>query len=268
VRRMAPAVVILAALWPGCRRQAGPPAKVAASNSMLECAARDLLGGSETILRLAEPGMCPGHYDIRPGQVAALHGCRVLLRLDFQKPLDRKLAGIEGLRIAEVRIAGGLCEPESYLAACRQSADALVSAGLLDRAAADRRLDRIAERTGGVAKGCLSRAAGLKGTPVVASVHQESFCRWLGLNVVATFGGADTAGVGQIDRAIQAGEGAGAKLVVANLPEGRRVADALAGRLEAKVVVFGNFPAMTEGQSTFDALLMANTAALLEAAGR
>jgi len=105
VRRMAPAVVILAALWPGCRRQAGPPAKVAASNSMLECAARDLLGGSETILRLAEPGMCPGHYDIRPGQVAALHGCRVLLRLDFQKSLDRKLAGIEGLRIAESRRA-------------------------------------------------------------------------------------------------------------------------------------------------------------------
>ncbi|NLF33284.1 MAG: hypothetical protein GX591_20660, partial [Planctomycetes bacterium] len=119
----------------GCRRSAAP-ASVAATNSMLECAVRDLLGEAAPVLRLAEPGMCPGHFDIRPSQVEALRRCRLLVRLDFQQSLDRRLAGAvgDGLTIAEVRPGGGLCEPDSYLTACRQTADALVAAGLLDRA--------------------------------------------------------------------------------------------------------------------------------------
>ena len=261
---------LLAAGPSGCRNATDrPDPPVAASNSLLECAARDLLGDATPVLRLAEPGMCPGHFDIRPSQVDQLRRCRLLLRLDFQKSLDRKLSGAKeaGLAIAEIRIPGGLCEPDSYLAACRQTAEALIAAGLLDRPAADERLDEITRRMAELASRCQQRAAGLKNEPVVASVHQEAFCRWLGLRPVATFSGADSAGVGQVDAAIREGELAGARLVIANLPEGRRVADALAERLGAKVVVFGNFPALGKGDASFDDLLTANVAALTEAGG-
>jgi len=253
----------------GCRKPSDPAA-VAATNSLLECAVKDLLGDSTPVLRLGEPGMCPGHFDIRPSQVNDLRRCRVLLRLDFQKSLDRKLSGAKdkGLRIVEIRIPGGLCEPESYLGACRQTAEALVAAGLLDRVAADRRLSEITARIDRKAAQCRQRAAALKGMPVLASVHQEAFCKWLGLNVVATFSGADTADVGQVDEAVRKGEQAGVKRIVANLPEGRRVADALAERLGAKVVVFGNFPALNDGQSSFEDLLDANIAALLKVTGK
>jgi hypothetical protein len=102
--------------------------------------------------------------------------------------------------------------------------------------------------------------------PVITSVHQKDFCEWLGLNVVATFRAADTASVAEIDSAISAGKLAGIKLVIANLPEGRRTADALAERLNAHVVVFGNFPALARGRVSFDDLLMGNVTALLNAA--
>lgn len=255
----------------GCRKETDQPAPpVAATNSLLECAAKDMLGESTSVLRLADPGMCPGHFDVRPSQVNELRHCRVLLRFEFQKSLDAKLSGASdgGLRIAEVRISGGLCEPESYLAACKQAADALVAAGLLDRSTADKRLAEIASRVEQMASRCRQKVAGLKDTPVIVSVHQEAFCKWLGLRPVALFTGADEAGVGQVDVAVKQGEQAGAKLVIANLPEGRRVADALAERLKAKVVVFGNFPALNNGQSSFDDLLEANVNALLEAAGK
>ena len=54
------------------------------------------------------------------------------------------------------------------------------------------------------------------------------------------------------------------------VPEGRRVANALAKRLGAKVVVFGNFPAPApdNGQASFDDLLVDNVRALVEAAGK
>ena len=53
--------------------------------------------------------------------------------------------------------------------------------------------------------------------------------------------------------------------MVANRPEGRRAADALAKRLGAQVVVLGNFPDPQEGHALFDDLLRANVNLLIEA---
>ncbi|MFP4107046.1 MAG: metal ABC transporter solute-binding protein, Zn/Mn family [Phycisphaerae bacterium] len=259
----------LAVLPLGCRKNSDKPAApVAATNSLLECAVKDLLGESTSVLRLAEPGMCPGHFDIRPSQVQQLRRCRVLLRLDFQKSLDTKLAGAkdDGLRIAEIRISGGLCEPESYLAACRQTADALIAADLLDRATADQRLAAIRARIEQTSALCRQRVVALRDRSVIASSHQEAFCRWLGLRPVAVFAGADSAGVRQVDHAVRQGEQAGVKLIIANRPEGRRVADALAERLGARVVVFGNFPALSSDHTSFDDLIESNVDALVKAA--
>lgn len=252
----------------GCQSQSDDAPPVAVTNSLLECAVKDLLGESTSVLRLAEPGMCPGHFDVRPSQVQRLRSCRVLLRLDFQRSLDAKLAGAvdEGLRIAEIRIAGGLCEPESYLAACQQTADALIAVNLLDRATADQRLAGIRTRIEQTAALCRQKVTDLRDRPVIVSSHQEAFCRWLGLRPVAVFAGADSAGVGQVDHAVRQGEQAGVKLIIANRPEGRRVADALANRLGALVVVFGNFPALGSGQNSFDDLIEANVDALVKAA--
>jgi len=101
------------------------------------------------------------------------------------------------------------------------------------------------------------RAARLRGTAVLASQHQEEFCRRLGLYVVATFSAADAAQGSAMEKAVAAGEKAHAKWIIANLPEGRRIADVLADRLGATVIVFANFPEPDEEQA-FDALVRHN----------
>jgi hypothetical protein len=100
---------------------------------------------------------------------------------------------------------------------------------------------------------------------VVCSAHQEAFCRWLGLAIPATFTGADSASIGEIQEAIRQGENAKVELVIANLPEGRRLADALGSRLGVGVIVFGNFPVVTDGRLSFDDLLTANVTQLVKA---
>jgi hypothetical protein len=52
--------------------------------------------------------------------------------------------------------------------------------------------------------------------------------------------------------------------IVANLPEGRQAADALADRFAAKVVVFGNFPD-GQGLDSFDRLVRDNVTLLVKA---
>ncbi len=250
----------------GCgRKETSPPPAAAVSTSYLACAAKEFLDADEPILRLVGPGMCPGHFDIRPSQIEQLRACRVLLRQDFQGSLEAKLSDLKtaGLQVASIKIPGGLCEPESYLFACRQAAEAFVSASLLDRAEADARLEKVAGRMASLgewARGQIA-SANLKGAPVLAGEHQASFCRYLGLNVVATFGGSDTAGIGDIDSAVASARSAGVKIVIANLPAGRRLADSLADRLGAKVIVLGNFPS----DDGFDKLIRDNVSALTAA---
>ncbi len=258
-------------ILPGCRRAAPPPdvPRIATTTSYLEAAASDLLGDALSIVRLAEPGTCPGHFDMRPSQIAALRQCRALFRFDFQKGLDARFPGADDpLRVTPVSVPRGMARPDSYLLACRQMADALAALDLLSRTEAETRLREIADRLDALSRDATNRVsrAGLSGAAVIASGRQRDFCEWLGLDVVATFSAADAASIGEIEQAIAAGKLASIKLVIANLPEGRRTADALAKRLKADVVVFENFPRVRNGRVSFDAMLEANVEALARTA--
>ena len=252
----------------GCSRPA-PQASAAATNTYLRCVARDLLGGEHNVMCLAGAGMCPGHFDIRPGQVDTLRRCRVLLRFDFQTGIDSKLTRAmgDGLRVASIAPGGGLCVPGSYAKACRDAADALVSAGLLSKRDAEARLAEVRQRMDALAAWAHARIkeAGLAGHPILAAQHQAGFCRWLGLNVVGDFPGGDTTRFGELNDAVQAGRSAAARLVIANRPAGRSTADKLAGTLGAAVVVFDNFPQPPAAES-FDDLVRHNVEALVSAA--
>jgi zinc transport system substrate-binding protein len=255
----------------GCRqssRSVGP--SIATTTSYLEAAAHDLLGDDLPVVRLAEPGTCPGHFDMRPSQMVDLRRCRALLRFDFQESLDAKLAGdgTSGPHVAEITLRGGMCRPESYLSACRQVADHFTKMGLLAHTNSETRLQAIAARLEALSQEVSHRVAQahLIGLPVISSGHQRDFSEWLGLRVVTTFRAADTASIAEIEEAIDAGKLGQVKLVIANRPEGRRTADALAERLKARVVVFENFPALRDGRVSFDAMLQTNVGALRQTA--
>ncbi len=241
---------------------------VAVANSLLAAAVQELVGDELTLVALAEPGMCPGHFDLRPSQLRQVQQCRLLLRFDFQESIDRLLtrAGVHGPRIAIVQITGGLCEPASLVEASRQIADALVDEGLLSRAVADQRIAATTERMTNLTTWAREQidAVKLAELRVMTSRHQEAFCRGLGLNVVATFPTADDSTTSEMDDAIKQGRNGEVALIVANLPEGRQAADALADRFSADVVVLGNFPDGS-GTDSFDRLVRDNVQLLVKA---
>jgi len=252
----------------GCRPDSPAPTepKLASATSYLESAAQEFFETRPDFIRLAEPGTCPGHFDIRPSQAAALRRCRALLRFDFQSSLDKILdaSGTNGPAVVEVKLREGMGLPSSYLSVCRQVGQGLAANGLLTATNVEATLQRVSARMVALAQEATNAVAqsAWAGATVIASAHQKEFCEWLGLKVVATFRAADTASVAEIDDALNAGKLAAVKLVIANLPEGRRTADALAERLKARVVVFGNFPVLDHGRVWFDDLLRENLRAL------
>ncbi|MEN6425785.1 MAG: metal ABC transporter substrate-binding protein [Phycisphaerales bacterium] len=245
---------------------------LAVTNSYLECAVRDLWGRDVSILCLAPPGMCPGHFDISPAQVRQLKSCTMLLRFDFQQGIEDRLARLReaGLNVQQVQPTGGLCVPDTYVAVCRQVCGAL-SKAYPDRAGEyEARLAAIESRLATLAaqlRGSVAES-GVAGAAALSSNHQAQFAQWLGLDPIATFVGSDAETVANIDHCLKKAAGREVRFVIANRQEGTALAQALADRCGAKAVVFSNFPEFCDQEAGFDRLLQDNVGLLCEAAAK
>jgi len=269
-RRWAVALCVL--LLAGCSaKPEDRRAVVATTTSYIECAVVDLAGKRFRSVSILPPGCCPGHFDLSPAMLDKLAHAKLLLRFEFQSALDAKLDHFrdDGLRIVAVPSPEGFCDPGTYVTVCRSVCDALCGIDPEHAAEYRERFAAVTSRMAALLSDVRSQVANsaLAGARVLASGHQACFCRAIGLDVVATFTGREAAGFKELDECIRAGREAGTRYVVANLQEGVQLAAPLADRLDAKVVVFSNFPSMQAGETTFDALVRHNMAALLNAAG-
>ncbi len=258
----------------GCsdRGMEGGGAEIAVTNSYLQCVVQDLCGPETEVMCLAPPGMCPGHFDIAPASVKALRNCRMLLLFDFQQKVEATLARLkaDGLETFRVTDVANLCVPETYLSACRQVAEFL-SIQIPERAgdfeasltAVERRMDRLGRELQDAVE-----ESGAASAPILASNHQAVFSQRLGLETVATFVGSDTETIANIDHCLKQTAGRDIRFVIANQQEGTLLAKALAERLDAKAVIFSNFPLEQTESEGFDQLLRHNVSLLIEASGR
>lgn len=246
--------------------------EIAVSNSYLQCVVGDICGNEIGILSLAPPGMCPGHFDISPSQVNQLRKCKILLLFDFQEKVEESLSRLKenGLKIYIVKMLPGLCVPDTYLAACYEVCG-ILSTQYPDKASWFRQqVKKIEERMYKLSqelKVHIEQSVS-KSVKVLASDHQAHFADWLGLETIATFVGSDIETITNVNSCLEKAEGQNVKFVIANKQEGTSLAKALAERLQAKAVIFSNFPEANIGEGGFDSLLRSNVKALLEAAGK
>jgi ABC-type Zn uptake system ZnuABC Zn-binding protein ZnuA len=254
----------------GCKKNNTPKNKpeIAVSNAYLLSAVKDLCGSQIEVVSLSPPGMCPGHFDISPAQVEQLSKCKVLLLFDFQSGIGDSLSRLQerGLKIHGIIAPQGLCLPETYLAIVRSVAEALSKDNPVRRAEFDERIELIEKRLNALAADVNMKIdqSGLKNAEVLVSGHQAEFAKWLGLNVVATFAGSDIETPSRINASLQQAKDKNITLVVANQQEGTELAKALAKRLNAKMVVFSNFPMGQGDVFAFDSLLLENISGLLK----
>lgn len=258
----------------GCQKNAGGKEKqpeIAVTNTYLLCIVKDICGDQTDILSLAPPGMCPGHFDISPVQVNKLSKCDVLLLFDFQKRIDDSLSRLKerGLKIRTVECPQGLCLPQTYLTIAKSTADVLAQDNPAKQTEYNKKLKLTEQRLSILSNEIHAKMeqSGLTDTAVIASGHQAVFCNWLGLDVIATFSGSDVETPGSINQCLQSVSDKTIQLVIANKQEGTALAEALAKRLGADMVVFSNFPTEYgdgDNKPNFDSLLLENISGLIQ----
>lgn len=255
-----------------CREEAREDTRISIgiTTSYLECAVRDLAGDRFDYVRIAPPGMCPGHFDLKPGLIRDLKKCPVILRFDFQESLDEKIRhwNKDSLNIYSIKAPEGLCVPDSYRICLKEVYRDLCKSFPGFIPLFDSNLEQSLMRLDSLEKEChkFIQEQGLHGAKVIASGHQEYFCRWLGMDVAASYSGGEATSPNQLKEILEKGKTSGIRLIVANRQEGRQQAEALSTHLGVPFVLFGNFPDMGGKQNSFGDLVRSNLDKLKNAA--
>jgi zinc transport system substrate-binding protein len=244
--------------------------EIAVTNTYLQFAVKEFWSANQTILCLAPPGMCQGHFDISPQAVEQLRGCHTLFRFDFQMNMDEQFARFveQGLAIRSISSPAGLCVPDTYVTICEEISRILDSGDNQNHSDNGDRSDPVAglrerlDRLSGQLHEKIQKA-GLENQPVITSTHQAKFADWLKLDVVATFSGQDQVTPGDIEDCLKIASGHNVKIIIANQQEGTELAKILAERLNGRIVIFSNFPDPADAPFAFDKLLQKNVEHLL-----
>ncbi len=261
---------MVAGLLVAASAPAAPSAKTARADtvvvttSLIETAMNALTRDDVSVLRLLPPGACPGHFDLDPRQVKHLASAVLFVRHDFQGGLDAGVAksGLEARRIAVLTSRPAFTIPADYVAMCEELAGHLEAIWPDQKENIQKRLDLIREKAANATRTAAESLKDIKGRKVLCASYQSDFCRWAGLDVVATFQMGTDESAWQLSRAVDQARVAGAQAVVGNLQWGARHLKALAEATKLPGIMLSNFPDGGEADDYWR-LLNANIQALL-----
>ena len=265
---LAGCVVVLCALS-ACAKHSAP---VVAGTALLQCAIQDLDAAVAAPPVLVPPGGCPGHYDMRPGDVARVANCGALFLHPWQEVLPNvaqiiEASGIASEKVVVIPVPGNWMLPEVYVQALEAVSSALTTRGLASAQTEDRVAQRCTElRALGDAFRDQLLAAGAPDTPVICQEMIAPVVEWAGFPVVEIFARSEDLSVSAVQALVQRSKDEAVALVIDNLQSGdEKMGTALAAELGTQCVVISNFPGGLPETDTWDQALAENVERLLNA---
>jgi len=269
------AIVLLAALLLplSCTSSSVASADIVAGSSLITDVIQDIADGKLKARTLIPPGMCPGHYDVKPSDIEALANSKALVIHDWQENMKNVTGLVEaadnpGLVIKVIDVPDMPMVPQIQAQTTDKIAEAL---GEIDAENSAYYEEKAAERTQAVlAKGEAVKDklqdANVSGVKVICVEYQAGFVEWAGFDVVATYGRPEDLSVADVETLVVEAKEAGVALVIDNLQSGATAAsEAMAEDIGAIQVTISNFPGGFEDTETWEKAIDKNVDLLLQA---
>jgi len=254
-------------------QHAQPSADIMAGSSFITNIIQDVADGKLEPRTFIPPGVCPGHYDIKPSDIEALTYSKAFFIHNYQQNYENVTGLIEAaenpdLIITVINITGNWMTPPVQAEAVDKIAQAL---GEIDQENAAYYQEKAAERAqaildyGDGVKNTLQEA-GVDGVKVICADMQAGFVVWAGFDVVATYGRPEDLSPADVDQLITEAKDAGVALVIDNLQSSAAtLGAAMEQDIEAIPVTISNFPGGLENTETWEKAIDKNVDLLLEA---
>ena len=252
---------------------AQPSADIMAGSSLIANIIEDLADDKVETHTLIPPGVCPGHYDIKPGDIVALANSKAFFIHSWQENYENVTGLIEAaenpdLTVTVINVTGNWMVPAVQAEAVDNIAQAL---GEIDPENAAYYQGKAAERAQAIlAKGedveDRLLGAGLGEVKVICADMQKGFVEWAGFDVVAIYGRPEDLSVADVEQLVTEAKDAGVALVIDNLQSGATAAsETMAQDIGAIQVTISNFPGGFENTETWEKAIDKNVDLLLEA---
>lgn len=263
--------LVLASLVIGCSDKDTGKLKVVTSTSLIASIAERVGGDLAKVVNIIPPAQCPGHFDVKPGDIQKLADADLFLLHGWQgEKFSQELiasADNPGLTVVKINVQGNWMTPSVQAQATDQVADALCqidaeNCSTYRQSAAEYK--NIVEAKGEQIKTEIA-SANLSSINVLCSDQQAGFVAWTGLNVVATYGEPDSLTPQVVAGLVDQGREANVTLIIDNLQSGQDAGEGLAGELGCRRIVLSNFPGGFDDTETWEKAIDRNIELILDA---
>lgn len=215
--------------------------RVTCTTTLLSAVVNAVGGDRVTVHTIIPFGMCPGHFDLTPGEADKLRNADVLLYHGYEQFLKGVEPGSK-TRMVKAGVKGNWLIPTVHTQAVERVrailTEAMPTAGALFAKRAEgysRALTQQAERS-------IKSLAAVRGTPVVCATMNRDLAEWMGCRVVAEFARDEDVSVKALHGILTEAKKSGAALVIDNMQSSGKIGRTIADELGIPFVMLSNFP--------------------------
>jgi zinc transport system substrate-binding protein len=231
------------------------------------------VGGDRVdVVNIIPPAQCPGHFDVKPGDIQKLSDADLFLMHGWQGEMftQELIASANNpdltVIVPKIDIPGSWMAPPvqievvDKITAILTQADAQNSSAY-QKSAAELK-DKI-EAKGTEIEAKLSRVNFFSINVMCAEMLIE-FIQWAGFNLVANYGRPDSLTPQVVKELVDKGREAKVTLIIDNLQSGKDAGAGIAEELGCKRVILSNFPGGFDNTETWEKAIDRNVELLLE----
>ena len=238
--------------------------KIVSTTSLIACIVERVGKDKVHVVTIVPSGMCPGHFDIKPGDVKVLEEAQILLEHGFEGELfveDMvKLVENPELVRAPLNIEGNWMVPDIHIQAVDKIVEVLSRVEpkyiTLFKSRAHNYKEEIRNLSGRTQQKAKELKVGK--TKVICSEMQAEFVDWIGFDVVFTYGRPDSFSAHQLREIIEKCKLENVKLVIDNLQSGADAGKPIASEIRRAHTTLTNFPLEYGGKFSYLKSLKAN----------
>ncbi|HAV10585.1 MAG TPA: zinc ABC transporter substrate-binding protein [Dehalococcoidia bacterium] len=263
------AIFIIGSILTGCSAVDSTKMKVVTSTSLIAQIVDRVGGDKVSVTNIIPPAQCPGHFDVKAGDIQKLADARLFIIHNWQgeKFSDSLIASANNSNLVtiKVEIDGNWMTPPVQQKAADKIAAALAqidpeNSAVYQNGAAEYKSKVAAKESELKAKlGQLS----LNTINVLCDEQQAGFVKWTGLAITSTYGRPETFTPQIVKDLVDKGKKANVSLVIDNMQTGGEAGKSLAKELKVKHIVLSNFPCGYENTETWEKAIDKNIELIL-----
>jgi len=260
-----------ASLLGGCSPAGTSKLKVVTSTSLIASLVERVGGNEVDVVNIIPPAQCPGHFDVKPGDIQRLADAALFFLHGWQGEMfsEELIASADNpdLTVVKIDIQGNWMTPPVQLEATDKITAALCQVDAENCSVYQESATEYKEAI--VAKEAEIRArlnqADLSGVNVMCADEQAGFVGWVGLNIVATYGRPESLSTQLIKELVDKGRAENVTLIIDNLQSGQDAGVPIAMDIGCQRIILSNFPGGFDNTETWEKAIDRNVELILEA---